>query len=47
MSTLLQKFRNHRTAARQARELELAIRNAPSRSVRDELLLASQRAARF
>jgi hypothetical protein len=47
MTTLLKKFRTHRTAVRNARELQLAIRNAPSQSVRDELLIAAQRAARI
>jgi hypothetical protein len=47
MSNLLTKYRKHRTAARQARELQRAIDNSPSPSVRDELLIAAQRAARI
>ncbi|MGH3738970.1 MAG: hypothetical protein ACRDT6_25735 [Micromonosporaceae bacterium] len=47
MSSMLKKYRNHRTSARQARDLAQAIANAPSRNVRDELLIASQRAARI
>ncbi|MGH3715596.1 MAG: hypothetical protein ACRDT4_19370 [Micromonosporaceae bacterium] len=47
MSTLLRKYRNHRTTTRQARELARAIATAPSSNVRDELLIAAQRAARI
>ncbi|MGH2602667.1 MAG: hypothetical protein ACRDJ9_25185 [Dehalococcoidia bacterium] len=43
MSNLLKKYRNHRHTVRQSRELERAIALAPSRNVRDELLLAAQR----
>jgi hypothetical protein len=47
MSNLLRKYRNHRTSLRQARELQRAIDNSPSPNVRDELLIAAQRAARI
>lgn len=47
MSSLLRKYRDHRTSTRQARVLARAIATAPSRSVRDELLIAAQRAARL
>lgn len=47
MSNLLKKYRHHRHSVRQTRELERAIALAPSRSVRDELLVASQRLSRL
>lgn len=47
MSKLLKKYRTHRHTVRQARELERAIAMAPSRNVRDELLVASQRMPGF
>ncbi len=47
MNNLLKKYRSHRTTIRNARELERAIANAPAPNVRNELLIAAQRAARF
>lgn len=47
MSNLLKKYRKHRMAVRQARELQRAINNSPSPNVRDELLIAAQRATRL
>ena len=44
MSNVLKKYRNHRNAVRQARALQRAIDNSPSPSVRNELLIAAQRA---
>jgi hypothetical protein len=46
MSTFLKKYRTHRHNLRKTRELERAIAMAPSRSVRDELLVAAQRMGR-
>lgn len=43
MSKLFQKYRYHRDAARRSRAIERAIREAPSRTVRDELLVMMQR----
>jgi len=43
MTNLFQRIRKRRMEARQARELREAIANAPSHSVREELLIASQR----
>ncbi len=47
MSNLLKKYREHRTAVRQARALQRAIDHSPSPNVRDELLIAAQRASRI
>ena len=43
MSTLAEKFRSHRKAARRARAIERALSHATSQSMRDEILTIANR----
>jgi hypothetical protein len=43
MSRLAESFRDHRRAARDRRAIERAISNAATPSMRDELIMVSQR----
>jgi hypothetical protein len=41
--TMLDRIRKHRIATRQARVIDRAVRTAPSRAARDEILFFAQR----
>jgi hypothetical protein len=43
VTTVVRKWRDHRRAMRDMREVQRAIYEAPSPNVRDELLAAAQR----
>jgi len=43
VSTLAEKFRSHRKAARRARAIERALSHATSQSMRDEILAIANR----
>jgi hypothetical protein len=40
---LLERIRKHRANARQARAIDRAVRTAPSRAARDEIIFFAQR----